>query len=160
MNKPLATLLVLTSLALGAGTAFAQETGGAPDRGAECHHGRGGRMGRGFTAEGMERRITHMTARLSLDTHQVALVREIFTSARTQAEALRAQAPSAERHAAFEALRTATEGRIDAILNDTQRAQLATMRAERQAHMREHGGGRGHHRGGGPGPRSDADRGI
>jgi len=139
MNKTLASLLVLACLSIGA-PVLAQDV--APTPGAECRHGRDGGP---FSPEHMERRITHMTERLSLDAHQVTMLREILTSARTQAETIRTGTPGPERRVQFHALMQSTHGRIDAILNDTQRAQFAALRSQ----MREHGRGRRGHRGGG-----------
>jgi hypothetical protein len=132
MKKSLIAILVLSSLSL-ASLALAQEAGPAPG---DCRGGRG-HHGRHFSPEAMERRLSHLTERLSLDEHQVTLVREIFASARTEAEALRT-APgmaerSPERRAAFRALMESVGTRIDAVLNETQRAQFAAMRAERRA---------------------------
>jgi len=135
MKKTLTSMLVIAALSLTAGLAFAQDTGAEhrAERGAEC---RGGRHGHGpMSAERMERRITHMTERLSLDAHQVTLVREIFTAARTEGEAMRASERSPERRAQFQALMQRVETQIDAILNDAQRTTLAAMRATRREHM-------------------------
>lgn len=134
MKKTLTSMLVIAALSLTAGLAFAQDAGG--DRSAECRgrHGRGHGHGP-MSAEGMERRITHMTERLSLDAHQVTLVREIFTAARTEGEALRAAERSPERRAQFQALHQRVEAQIDAILTDAQRTTLAAMRASRHERM-------------------------
>lgn len=129
MKKSLIAILVLSSLSL-ASLALAQDGGGAP-RG-DCRGGRG-HHGRHFSPEAMERRLTHLTERLSLDEHQVTLVREIFVAARAEGEALRATERSPERRAAFHALMESVGTRIDAVLNETQRAQFAAMRAERRA---------------------------
>ena len=67
MKKTLTSMLVIAALSLTSGLAFAQESGASSaERGAECHgrHGRGHGHGP-MSAEGMERRITHMTERLS-----------------------------------------------------------------------------------------------
>lgn len=134
MKKSLVSMMLASVLSLGVlsvgGSAMAQSTPGA-----EGHrgHGRGhGRHGRGgpFSPEAIEHRITRLTERLSLDAHQVILVREILASARTEAEALRAADRGPERRAQFRALMESTATRIDAILNETQRAQFTAMRAE------------------------------
>lgn len=170
MKKTLTSMLVIAALSLTAGLAFAQDAGterGA-DRSAECRgrHGRHGSHGP-MSAEGMERRIAHMTERLSLDAHQVTLVREILTAARTEGEALRAAERSPERRAQFQALHQRVEAQIDAILTDAQRTTLATMRAARHERMearrarrgeRGEGEPRGERRG--RGGRAESSRGI
>ncbi len=155
MNKTLASMFVIAALSMGAAPAFAQSTTPAPDA-AGCHHARGGGP---FSAEHMERRITHLTQRLSLDAHQVTLVRGILTSSRTQAEALRTGTPGPERRTQFHALMQSTRSQIDAVLNDAQRAQFAQMQTEMRGRMH---GRRGHHGGHAPGatPPSGDARGI
>jgi Spy/CpxP family protein refolding chaperone len=104
-----------------------------------CHHGRGGRGG-------PEARVDFLIHALGLDEHQAATVRQIMEDTRPERERIRAMAPgSAEQIAAREQLETQTHARIDAVLDDTQRAQLTRMREWRQSHRGEW---RGH---GGPG---------
>ncbi len=158
MKKTLTSMLVIAALSLTTGLALAQDAG--TDRGAargDCpgHHGRG--RGHGpMSAEGMERRIAHMTERLSLDAHQVTLVREILTAARTEGEALRAAERSPERRAQFQALHARVEAQIDAILTDAQRTTLAAMRAERHERMEARRARRGER---GEGARGEGARG-
>jgi periplasmic protein CpxP/Spy len=164
MKKPLVSLMMIAALSLGAlsfmGSASAQDA--APEgRGGRGHHGPHGGRGRHggpFSPEAIEHRLTRLTERLSLDAHQVTLVREILTSARAEAETLRAGERGPERRAAFRALMESTATRIDAVLNETQRAQFAELRAhmhERREARREGRRGRGEGR---PGARGD--RGI
>lgn len=126
----LSVLMVAGLLFGGAGLAAAQRGDGA-GRG---HHGHHRGRGHFFSEEAMERRLTHMTERLSLDAHQVGLVREILADARTRAMALR---ESTERGPArreqLRALMEETSGRIDAVLNETQRTEFAEMRGEMRA---------------------------
>jgi len=83
-----------------------------------------------------------LIARLGLDPTQAASVRQIFADARAEHERIHAMPHgSAEQIAARQALMQQTHARIDAVLNDAQRAQL---RAERRAGRGHEGGGRGH----------------
>lgn len=129
----LSVLMVAGLLFGGAGLAAAQRGDGA-GRG-HGHHGPGMR-GRGhfFSEEAMERRLTRMTERLSLDAHQVTLVQGILADARTRAVALRESTERGPaRREAFHALMEETSGRIDAVLNETQRAEFAEMRSDMRA---------------------------
>lgn len=160
MNKSLATLLTALTLSLVAAPAFAQTTGAAPDApSADCHHGRGRFAERMLSPEAMERRITHMTERLSLDARQVTQLREILTASRAQAETLRTSTATTgpARREAFHALMEQTRTRIDAILNDTQRAQFTQMREQRRARFEAR---HGHGRRGGPAASGADPRGI
>jgi protein CpxP len=169
MKKPLVSLMMIAALSLGAlslavGTASAQDA--APEgRGGRGHHGPHGGRGRHggpFSPEAIEHRLTRLTERLSLDAHQVTLVREILTSARAEAETLRAGERGPERRAAFRALMESTATRIDAVLNETQRVQFAELRAhmhERREARRE-GRREGRHERGEGRPEARGDRGI
>ncbi len=130
MNKPLASLLVALTLALGAAPALAQDA--TP---AHPHHGHPG--ARPFSPEAMERRLAHLTERLALDAHQVTSVRQILEATRAQAEALRTTGtPGPERRQQFRALLESSREQIDAVLSEPQRAQFAAMIAERRARIR------------------------
>lgn len=137
----LSTMLAALALALGsAAPVLAQDPADAPSASSGEHgrghgHGRHGHHGRGhgpgrFSPEAMEHRLERLTVELSLDEHQVTLVREIFAAARTEAQALRALPRGDARRDAGRALFESVAERIDAVLTDTQREAFARLRAE------------------------------
>lgn len=137
MKRSLALVWVCGALAL-ASTASAQSTDPAPP--ACPHHGAGARGGEG--------RADFLVHSLGLDAHQTQLVHEIMESTRGERERIRAMPRgSAEQIAALHALDESVHARIDAVLDETQRAQLARMRAWREAHR---GQGRGRRERGAP----------
>ena len=123
-------LIAFALTTLGAAPALAQAAGGAP--GVEHRRGHGRHHGR-LSPEHMERRLEHLTSALSLDEHQVVLLREIFDAARTEAEALRGTERGEGRREARHALIESVVQRIDAVLNDAQRETFARLRTERHA---------------------------
>ncbi len=137
MKRSLGLVLVCGALAL-ASTASAQSTDPAPPA---CPHGGQGHAG----PRGAEGRADFLAHALGLDAHQTELVHEIMESTRGERERIRAMPRgSAEQIAAMHALEESVHARIDAVLDDTQRAQLARMRAWRESHRGEwRGRGRG-----------------
>jgi hypothetical protein len=147
MERSLSAVVFFTVLAALTSTASAQTVDPAQPPACE-HHGRGGRGGPGA-------RVDFMIHMLGLDEHQAAAVRQIVSDTQPERERIRAMPRgSAEQIAARQELEQQTHARIDALLDDTQRAQLARMREWRQQHpgmggrggrggMRGHRGGRG-----------------
>lgn len=141
-KKAMVSVLLVAGLLFGGVGLSAAQRGEHGGRG-RGHHGPGmGGRGHLFSEEAMERRLNRLTERLSLDEHQVTLVREILGDARTRAMAIRdgGEAGPARREQ-FRALMDDVHGRIDAVLNEAQRAELATLRGE----LRERFGRRGEH---------------
>ncbi len=135
MRRSIGLVWICGALAL-ASTASAQSTDPAPPACPHGQHGRGGPRG----AEGRADFLAHS---LGLDANQTQLVHEIMESTRGERERIRAMSRgSAEQIAALHALDESVHARIDAVLDETQRAQLARMRAWREAHR---GQGRGRH---------------
>jgi hypothetical protein len=156
-THPLLATVLLLGLFLGdLGAASAQR---GPHR---------GHRGPALLEEGaVERRMARLTERLELDEHQVVRVRAILEEARSEALALRdASEPGPERRARFVTLMEETAARIDAELNEAQRIEFASMRAElrarREARRARRGGreGRGLGRLRGAHERGDAPDGI
>lgn len=131
MSKRTQFVVAVLSMSLSAIAlpAFAQDAG-------RTHHGHHRGHGR-FSPARMERHLERLTERLSLDEHQVTLVREIMAAARTEAEALRELPRGEARRDAGHALFESVAERIDAILTDTQRTSFAALRAEMRARHEE-----------------------
>lgn len=113
----------------------------------------------------LDRRVEHMTERLSLDARQQQQVRGILSGAAQQRRALMEQARLDETSPrdAMQALRERTQAQLSSVLTAEQRTQLEAMRAQRgeRGHGRRgHGGpGRGQGRGhGGARPGTGAAR--
>lgn len=138
-------LVALAVTAVTAAPVMAQEAASAaPGATADAErgrsHGRGRGHGRGphgpgaghgrFSVEAMEHRLERLTLELSLDEHQVVLVREIFTAARDEASAVRDLPRGEARRDARRAFMESVATRIDAILTDAQRETFARLRAE------------------------------
>ena len=135
MQRSLSAFLFFTMLTALASTAAAQSVDPAQPS-ARAHHGRAGRGGPGA-------RVDFMIHQLGLDEHQAASVRQIVSETRPERERIRAMPRgSAEQIAARQALEQQTHARIDALLDETQRAQLARMREWHQAHRGAAGGAR------------------
>jgi Spy/CpxP family protein refolding chaperone len=93
-------------------------------------------------AQRIERRVTHMTEKLSLSPAQASRVRSILEAAKTQRQALRnGSAAGDERRQAMRGLHDRTRAAIDAVLTPAQRTQAAEHRAARGE--RRHRGERG-----------------
>lgn len=140
MERSLSAVVFFTVLAALVPVASAQATDPAQPPGCE-HRGHGG--------PGPGARVDFMIHMLGLDAQQAATVRQIVADAGPERERIRAMPRgSAEQIAARHALEAQTHARIDAVLDDTQRAQLARMREWRDAHggegVRGRGGRRGH----------------
>jgi Spy/CpxP family protein refolding chaperone len=99
----------------------------------------------------LDRRLEHMTERLSLTARQQQQVRGVLSGAAQQRRALmeQAQLDESSPREAMQALRERTQAQLSSVLSAEQRAQLEAMRAQRG----ERGHGRGRHgqgRGGRP----------
>jgi periplasmic protein CpxP/Spy len=128
-------LLLVGILAAGGGLLHAQsDAAPAPGPGGPGHRG------------GPERRLEMLTRVLSLTPDQQTQVKALLTEQRTKMEAMRKATPAAETETAggpanraqFEALRTDTDTKINALLTDEQKTKFAALQAE---HRPPHGGG-------------------
>jgi Spy/CpxP family protein refolding chaperone len=136
-------LLLAGVLALGACAVMAQNDGPPPGPGGPG----GGPRGRGFDPQ---RQVEMLTHRLNLSADQQTQVKAVLTEQRQKMEALRSAAPAANadtsdaaptRRQQMEAIRTDTDAKITALLNDDQKARYAAMLQERKERMEQRGGG-------------------
>lgn len=133
-----ATAFLVSSLST---AAFAQ---GRPAQGppgdGRGHHGR---------HHDPERRLQHLTERLHLDQHQVAIIRESFERMHQERLARRAEPARDrdERRARHAEFRERMHREIDAVLTPQQREEFARMRAEHEARRAAHRDGHGDCRG-------------
>jgi Spy/CpxP family protein refolding chaperone len=90
-----------------------------------------------------------LTQRLNLTADQQTQVKAVLTEQRQKMEALRNAAPAdsadssqatPNRRQQMEAIRTDTDTKITALLNDDQKAKYAAMVQKRNQRMEEHGG--------------------
>ena len=135
-------LLLAGVLALGTCAAMAQNDGPPPGQGGPG----GGQRGRGFDPQ---RQVEMLTQRLNLTADQQTQVKAVLTEQRQKMEALRNAAPAdsadssqatPNRRQQMEAIRTDTDTKITALLNDDQKAKYAAMVQKRNQRMEEHGG--------------------
>lgn len=148
-----------------AAAASADSRGGRHGHGHHGHHGHhgrggpGGRRGHGgpFSAEHIEHTVAMARAVLTLDDHQVSLVREALNNARTEAEQVRASLPARpereegqarqrpteaemqahraafeQHHAAMEQIENRTADRIRSYLTPEQASRFDAIRAVMQ----------------------------
>jgi len=141
----LAGILALSAFTLGTSALMAQNDG--PPPGAGCPGG--GPGGRGFNPE---RQVEMLTRRLNLTADQQTQVKALFAEQRQKMEALRSAAPAAStdssqaapnRRQQAEAIRTDTDAKITALLNDDQKTKYAALVQERKERMEQRGGGDG-----------------
>lgn len=114
---------------------------------------RSAELRRAHAAERIDRRIEHMTERLSLTGQQQQQVRGILNHSASQRRALMEQGrlDGTSPREAMRALREGTGAQIRSVLNSEQAAQMDEMRA-RRSERGARGGRRGRgHRGGGRG---------
>ncbi|MBX3270898.1 MAG: hypothetical protein KF729_11600 [Sandaracinaceae bacterium] len=101
--------------------------------------------------EHLDRRVAHMTERLSLTPTQAQQVRNIFSQADAQRRAIFEQSRTDETspREALEALRTRTQAQLDAVLSAEQRSALGELRSQRgeRGQRGPRGGGEGGERG-------------
>jgi Spy/CpxP family protein refolding chaperone len=139
----LAGVLALGTFTLGACALMAQNDGPPPG-------GRGGGPGgRGFNPD---RQVEMLTHRLNLTADQQTQVKAVLTEQRQKMEALRNAAPAASadssqaapnRRQQMETIRTDSDAKITALLNDDQKTKYAAMVQERKERTEQRGGGDG-----------------
>ncbi len=136
--------LLATGLTLSASAVFAQDAGPAPDastQGPGGGHGRGG----GRPPLDPDQRVARMTQRYNLSADQQTQIRPILVDQQQQMIALRQDTSGSreDKIAKMKSLRDASNTRILAILNDTQKQQFNEdqQKAQERAQQRFQGGG-------------------
>ena len=133
--------LALCTLTVGTVQGLAQDT--APTQTQDAPQGPppggGGPGGRGHMED---RRIEMMTRELSLTPDQVTQVKAIEMDSRKQSMALRddTSTPREQKRDKMMAIRTASETKVRALLNDDQKTKYDAMQARMRERMRNRGG--------------------
>ncbi len=141
MRTMIRTLALGTTLCLGLGTGamLAQDATtqqDAPQAGQEMHHGRGPMT--------TDQQLEHMTKALNLSSGQQTQIKPLLDARRQQMMQMHQdQSLSREdRMTKFKALDDDTHVKIEAVLDDKQKAKFEKMQERREEHM-EHGAGAG-----------------
>ena len=105
----------------------------AADQGQGKHHG----------MPSVDERVQHLTKMLNLSTDQQAKVKSIFEDQQNQMASLKQNTSMSQedRRAKFQAIHQDTHQKIQALLNDDQKAKFEQMQAQRKEHMGMHGQG-------------------
>jgi hypothetical protein len=82
------------------------------------------------------KQAAHLGKRLGLSSDQVAQITPIFTDRQQQMQSLRADNSLTEtdRHTKARAIMQDSKGKIEAVMNDTQKQQFEQMLADRRSH--------------------------
>jgi protein CpxP len=130
--------------------AFAQEPGGAPETSAQGP-GPGGPGGGRHGMMDPDQQLARMTKRYNLSADQQGQVKPILVSQQQQMQALRGDSSLSreDRMAKMQSIRSDSNSKIQAILNDTQKKQFAEDQQRMQERMQQRGDGAGP---GGPPP--------
>ena len=98
---------------------------------------------------GVERELDHLSRILSLTPEQQTQVKNLLLAQRQQMQALRTEpqpdaqagaAPAPPNREKMEAIRTDTDSKIDALLNDDQKTKFAAWQQQRKQMMERHRG--------------------
>jgi protein CpxP len=133
--------LLATGLTLGAATAFAQDAP-APDPSAQPGGGGGGgRMGRMQMTP--DEQVARMTKRYNLSADQQTQIKPILANQQQQMMALRGDSSLSreDRMAKMKGIRDDSNTKIQAILNDSQKAKYAEDQQKMQERMQQRVGG-------------------
>jgi predicted O-linked N-acetylglucosamine transferase (SPINDLY family) len=132
--------LLATGLALGPAAAFAQQDSPAPD--ASAQQPGSGHMG-GRQQMTPDEQVARMTKRYNLSADQQTQIKPIVADAQQQMMALRQDSSMAreDKMTKMMSIREATNTKISAILNDSQKQQFAEDQQKMQQRMQQHGGG-------------------
>ena len=140
MKVVLHTFALGTALCLGlsTGAAFAQDaTSQTPttEQGQGMHHGRG--------PMSVDDQLQHMSKALSLTSDQQTQIKPLLEARRQQMMQMHQDQSMSrdDRMTKMKALDDDTHAKIDAVLNDSQKAKFAKMQEKREQHMEDHGGG-------------------
>jgi periplasmic protein CpxP/Spy len=131
MRNKLCTLALAGLLSIAGGAAFAQDnaTPPAPQQG----------QGYGHRMMNPDEQLKHLTKQLDLTAEQQTQIKPLLENQQQQAMQLRqdqALSPQ-DRHAKMMAIHTDTKGKIEAVLNDTQKQKYEAMQARMQEHMHD-----------------------
>jgi len=126
MRNALCTFALASLLALGGSAALAQDNAAPP-------------QGHGYGHHGMnpEAQLQHLTKQLNLSADQQAQIKPILESRDQQAKQLwedQSLAPQ-DKHAKMKAIQEDSKGKIEAVLNDTQKQKYEALQAKMQERM-------------------------
>jgi periplasmic protein CpxP/Spy len=135
--------LLATGLTLGTAAAFAQQDSpAAPDASAQQPgNGGGGRMGRMQMSP--DDRLAQMTKRYNLSADQQTQIKPILADSQQQMMALRGDSSMSreDKMTKMMSIREASNSKISAILNDSQKQKFAEDQQKMQERMQQRGGG-------------------
>ena len=129
MRNALCTFALASLLALGGSAALAQDNAAPPAP----------PQGHGYGHHGMnpEAQLQHLTKQLNLSADQQAQIKPILESRDQQAKQLwedQSLAPQ-DKHAKMKAIQEDSKGKIEAVLNDTQKQKYEALQAKMQERM-------------------------
>ena len=133
--------LLAAGLTLGSAAAFAQDAP-APDASAQPGGGGGGR-GMGRMQMTPDEQVARMTKRYNLSADQQTQIKPILANQQQQMMALRGDTSLSreDRMAKMKGIRDDSNTKIQAILNDSQKAKYAEDQQKMQERMQQRGGG-------------------
>jgi protein CpxP len=134
--------LLATGLTLGTAAAFAQQDSpAAPDASAQQPGNGGGRMGRMQMSP--DERLAQMTKRYDLSADQQTQIKPILADSQQQMTALRGDSSMSreDKMTKMMSIREASNTKISAILNDSQKQKFADDQQKMQQRMMQRGGG-------------------
>jgi periplasmic protein CpxP/Spy len=132
MRNKLCTLALAGLLTVAGGAALAQDNA-APPAPPQGH-------GYGHHDMNPDAQLQHLTKQLDLTAEQQTQIKPILENRDTQMKQIwqdQSLAP-ADRHAKVKALQEDSKGKIEAVLNDTQKQKYEAMQAKMQEHAHEH----------------------
>jgi periplasmic protein CpxP/Spy len=133
MRKLLCTVALTGLLSLAGGAAFAQDTATPQSQQGP------GQWGHGPRSMNPEAQLQHLTKQLDLTADQQAQIKPILEGRDQQMKQLwqdQALAPQ-DRHAKMRSIQDDSKGKIEAVLNDTQKQKYEAMQAKMQEHAHE-----------------------
>jgi len=134
--------LLATGLTLGTAAAFAQQdSSAAPDASAQQPANGGGRMGRMQMTP--DERLAQMTKRYDLSADQQTQIKPILADTQQQMMALRQDSSLSreDKMTKMMSIRDASNTKISAILNDSQKQKFTEDQQKMQQRMMQRGGG-------------------
>jgi periplasmic protein CpxP/Spy len=134
MQSKVVAMALSGILAFGATSAiYAQETDTPQQQGYRGHHGR----------MNPDAQLQHLTKALDLTPDQQSQIKPVLEARQQQMQALfhNDSLSRDDRHTQAQQIRTDTNTKIEAVLNDQQKQKFETMQARMQERMRERRGG-------------------
>ncbi|MGB8539175.1 MAG: hypothetical protein WCD57_22315 [Acidobacteriaceae bacterium] len=131
--------LLATGLTLGTAAAFAQQD--SPDASPQQQGPGGGRFGRGQANP--DERLAQMTKRYNLSADQQTQIKPILADQQQQITALRQDSSLSreDKFAKMSSIRDASNTKISAVLNDSQKQKFTEDQQKFQQRRQQHGGG-------------------